>query len=73
MNATLERRISALIHGSLGEMRSFASALSLRLRHLVKPSLRSKRLDIRELRGFGGIRPDYDHKALRTGDNTRRP
>jgi hypothetical protein len=24
------------------------------------------RLDIRELRGTGGIRPDYDYKALRT-------
>ncbi len=24
-----------------------------------------RRLDVRELRGTGGIRPDYDHKRLR--------
>lgn len=87
MNATLEQRISALIHGSLEEVRSIASALSLRLRHLlsgragriraakeastVKSSRRGERLDIRDLRGFGGIRSDYDHKALRTEDTRR--
>lgn len=25
-----------------------------------------KRLDMRELRGTGGLRPDYDYKRLRT-------
>jgi Arc/MetJ family transcription regulator len=25
-----------------------------------------RRLDVRELRGSGGIRPDYDYKRLRT-------
>lgn len=25
-----------------------------------------RRLDVRELRGSGGIRPDYDYKQLRT-------
>lgn len=28
-------------------------------------SWQEERLDIRELRGTGGIRSDYDHKALR--------
>ena len=29
---------------------------------------RHRRRDIRELRGTVGIRADYDHKKLRTGD-----
>lgn len=85
MNVTLEQRVSAFIHDSVEEMRSAASALGLKLRHLVAgrpgetraakqvspagPSPRSERQDIRELRGFGGIRPDYDHKAMRTEDS----
>lgn len=28
---------------------------------------RRRRPDVRDLRGAGGIRPDYDHKGLRTG------
>ncbi|QQZ27376.1 MULTISPECIES: type II toxin-antitoxin system VapB family antitoxin [Thiothrix] len=27
-----------------------------------------QRLDLRELRGIGGFRHDYDHKALRAGE-----
>ena len=39
-------------------------------RQLVDEALREliaqrKRRDLRELRGSGGIAPDYDHKALR--------
>jgi hypothetical protein len=30
-----------------------------------------KTLDLRELRGTGGIRPDYDYKSLRTGNTQR--
>ena len=29
-------------------------------------NLTSRPLDIRDLRGAGGIRPDYDHKTLRS-------
>ena len=87
MNVTLERRISALVHDPLGEVRSVARILGLKLRRLIsgragtiratkealppKPSPPSKRLDIRDLRGFGGIPSDYDHKALRTEDTRR--
>lgn len=28
-----------------------------------------RRLDVRELRGAGGIRPDYDYKRLRTEES----
>ncbi len=28
-----------------------------------------RRLDVRELRGAGGIRPDYDYKRQRTEDS----
>ncbi|HEV7504877.1 MAG TPA: hypothetical protein VGS07_08205 [Thermoanaerobaculia bacterium] len=34
----------------------------------AEPTVQSERLDIRDLRGAGGIRPDYDYKALRTED-----
>jgi hypothetical protein len=34
-------------------------------------TLPSERLDIRDLRGSGGIRPDYDYKALRAEDPHR--
>ena len=85
MNATaLERRISTLVHGSREEMRRIVSVLGFKLRYLLsrratgsraakkaKPSPQSKRLDIRDLRGFGGIRSDYDYKAMRT-EGTRR-
>ena len=30
-----------------------------------------KRLDVRELKGIGGIRSDYDYKALRAGQDKR--
>lgn len=41
-------------------------------RELVDQALREfvalrKRLDVRELKGMGGIRDDYDYKSLRTG------
>jgi Arc/MetJ family transcription regulator len=44
-------------------------------RELVDQALREfvafrKRLDLRELRGKGGLRPDYDHKRLRAGERT---
>ncbi|HSS77085.1 MAG TPA: hypothetical protein VLV54_10100 [Thermoanaerobaculia bacterium] len=34
-------------------------------------AFQDERLDIRDLRGAGGIRPDYDYKALRTEDPHR--
>lgn len=37
----------------------------LALRELVE---RRRRADLRELPGTVGIRPDYDHRALRAGD-----
>ncbi len=41
-------------------------------RELIEQALREfvnhrKRLDIRELKGSGGIRDDYDYKSLRAG------
>lgn len=42
-------------------------------RELVQQALREfvahrKRLDVRELKGIGGIREDYDYKSLRAGE-----
>jgi Arc/MetJ family transcription regulator len=37
----------------------------LALRELVASR---KRRDVRELRGSGGLRPDYDYKSLRRGE-----
>ena len=71
MNLNLEQRISAFIDSFLRKMHRFASKAgetrALKKDVQVKPSLHGERLDIRELRGSGGIRSDYDHKALRTG------
>lgn len=43
-------------------------------RALIEQALREfvshrKRLDVRELKGLGGLRDDYDYKILRAGDN----
>lgn len=43
-------------------------------RELIEQALREfvshrKRLDVRELKGLGGLRDDYDYKGLRAGDN----
>lgn len=45
-------------------------------REVVDAALREfvahrKRLDLRELRGSGILRPDYDYKGLRAGDGKR--
>ncbi len=82
MSLPLEQRISAFLHDSFEGMRGLASALSLKLRHVSTRWFSSRReakvsrgtgerLDIRDLRGVGGIRSDYDHKALRTEDTHR--
>lgn len=44
-------------------VRTKKDLIHLALRELVE---RRRRLDVRELRGTVSIRPDYDHKKLRT-------
>lgn len=44
-------------------------------RELIDVALREfvahrKRLDLRDLKGTGGLRDDYDYKALRAGQST---
>ncbi len=53
---------------ALSGARSKREVVDLALREFV--ALR-KRLDLRELKGRGGLRADYDHKALRAGQAGR--
>ncbi len=63
------RNVSGL---SLQEVRNAANVKEeFRAETVTEFTVPSERLDIRDLRGSGGIRPDYDHKALRTEDPHR--
>ena len=92
--SSVREKLWAFIESRLGEIRSFASAVGLKVQrvsgltlHEIEASgalesqfssqgnirflLQSEPLDMRDLRGAGGIRPDYDYKALRTEDPRR--
>ncbi|MFY9820447.1 MAG: hypothetical protein WAM82_03640 [Thermoanaerobaculia bacterium] len=56
---------------SLQEVRGAASREFRTQGAPIEFALQSERLDIRDLRGAGGIRPDYDYKALRAEDPHR--
>jgi len=58
---------SGLTAGTLLEIRELhLSPLELVERELAQTHELPARPDVRDLRGTGGIRPDYDYKALRT-------
>jgi hypothetical protein len=58
---------SSLDEGTLHEIHQLSmSPLELVERELARTHEVPERLDVRDLRGTGGIRPDYDYKALRT-------
>ncbi len=50
---------------SYADVRTKKDLVHLALREFVA---RHRRRDVRELVGTVGIRPDYDHKALRAGE-----
>ena len=52
----------------LGDIKTKREVVDAALREFVA---HRKRMDLRELRGSGILRPDYDYKNLRSGDGER--
>lgn len=67
--STLGLKVRNVSRLSWQEIRSAANVnRELRGQGTTEVASQDQRLDIRDLRGTGGIRPDYDYKALRTED-----